>query len=202
MADHEEVETVEARIAAGISDIQAEFYGIAVRNAAAYYVPGKIVTVVLTETFTRAEKHLIAHGAGESLREGREHFQRLAEVAVSRALSQLARLRPVPHDDPGGRPRGPASPGDAGSGSEVVVRATHRDFASKRERCTSSFGRRAWAAPSSPERPTATRAGPRRLAPPDLLAGTSSPYAEGPPDAPLQYQVEGTHPPVGLPHRL
>src|SRR5439155_22461828 len=73
------MEAVEGRIADPIGEIQAEYYGIAPRKAEAHYLPGRLVTVVLRETFTKAEQRLIAHGHGEPLREGRERFQRLSE---------------------------------------------------------------------------------------------------------------------------
>ena len=65
MVDHHEqaVETIEARIAAAMCDIQADYYGIAPRKAEAHYLPGKIVTVILRETFTKAEQRLIVHGS-------------------------------------------------------------------------------------------------------------------------------------------
>jgi uncharacterized protein YbcI len=90
MVDHHQraVETIEGRIAARISEIQADFYGTAPRKAEAHYTPGRLVTVVLTETFTKAEKRLIAHGAGEPLRDGREQFQRLSEDQFVSAIEQ------------------------------------------------------------------------------------------------------------------
>jgi uncharacterized protein YbcI len=82
------VKAVEDRIAGQISAIQADYYGIGPRKAEAHYLPGKIVTVVLRETFTRAEERLIAHGSGEPLREGREQFQRLSQEQFVSVIEQ------------------------------------------------------------------------------------------------------------------
>jgi uncharacterized protein YbcI len=57
-------------------------------KAEAHYLPGKIVTVVLRETFTKAEEHLIAHGSGEPLRESRDRFQRLSEDQFVSVIEQ------------------------------------------------------------------------------------------------------------------
>jgi uncharacterized protein YbcI len=90
MVDHRNgVEAVEGRIANRIGEIQAEYYGIAPRQAEAHYLPGRLVTVVLRETFTKAEQRLIAHGHGEPLREGRERFQRLSEEQFTSVIEQL-----------------------------------------------------------------------------------------------------------------
>jgi uncharacterized protein YbcI len=90
MVDHHQrvVEAIEGRIADCIGEVQADYYGIAPRKAEAHYLPGKLVTVVLRETFTKAEQHLIAHGAGEPLREGRERFQRLSEEQFTSVIEQ------------------------------------------------------------------------------------------------------------------
>jgi uncharacterized protein YbcI len=89
MVDHRNgVEAVEGRIANRIGEIQAEYYGIAPRKAEAHYLPGRLVTVVLRETFTKAEQRLIAHGHGEPLREGRERFQRLSEDQFVSVIEQ------------------------------------------------------------------------------------------------------------------
>jgi uncharacterized protein YbcI len=89
MVDHRRgVEAVECRIAERMGEIQADYYGIAPRKAEAHYLPGKIVTVVLRETFTKAEERLIAHGSGEPLREGRERFQRLSEDQFVSVIEQ------------------------------------------------------------------------------------------------------------------
>jgi uncharacterized protein YbcI len=90
MVDHHQqvVEAIEGRIADCIGEIQAEYYGIAPRKAEAHYLPGKLVTVVLRETFTKAEQRLIAHGHGEPLREGRERFQRLSEEQFTSVIEQ------------------------------------------------------------------------------------------------------------------
>jgi uncharacterized protein YbcI len=89
MVDHQRaVQTIEARIADAMGEIQADYYGIAPRHAEAYYLPGELVTVVLRETFTKAEERLIAHGAGEPLREGRERFQRLSEDQFVSVIEQ------------------------------------------------------------------------------------------------------------------
>ncbi len=90
MADHHQqsVETIEARIANEMCEIQAHYYGIAPRKAEAHYLPGKLVTVVLRETFTKAEQRLIEYGSGEPLREGRERFQRLSEEQFVSVIEQ------------------------------------------------------------------------------------------------------------------
>jgi uncharacterized protein YbcI len=90
MVDHQQqtVEAIEGRIANCMSDIQADYYGIAPRIAEAHYLPGRLVTVVLRETFTKAEQRLIAHGQGEPLREGRERFQRLSEEQFTSVIEQ------------------------------------------------------------------------------------------------------------------
>ena len=95
MGDQRTVEAIEAQVAKAISAIQADSYGTAPRHAEAHYVPGKIVTVVLAETFTKAEKRLIAHGAGEPLRDGREQFQRLSEEQFVSAVEQQTGERVV-----------------------------------------------------------------------------------------------------------
>ena len=82
------VEEIESRIAGAMGDIQAEYYGIAPRKAEAHYLPGKLVTVVLRETFTKAEQRLIEFGSGEPLREGRERFQRLSEDQFVSVIEQ------------------------------------------------------------------------------------------------------------------
>jgi uncharacterized protein YbcI len=91
IVDHHQraVEPIEARIAGAMGEIQAEYYGIAPRKAEAHYLPGELVTVVLRETFTKAEERLIAHGHGEPLREGRERFQRLSEEQFTSVIEQL-----------------------------------------------------------------------------------------------------------------
>jgi uncharacterized protein YbcI len=90
MVDHHQrvVEAIEGRIANCMGDIQADYYGVAPRKAEAHYLPGKLVTVVLRETFTKAEERLIAHGSGEPLREGRERFQRLSEDQFVSVIEQ------------------------------------------------------------------------------------------------------------------
>jgi uncharacterized protein YbcI len=82
------VKTTEARIADAMSEIQADYYGTTPRMAGAHYLPGRVVTVVLRETFTKAEQRLIAHGHGEPLREGRERFQRLSEDQFVSVIEQ------------------------------------------------------------------------------------------------------------------
>ena len=90
MVDHHQqaVETIEARIASAMCEIQADYYGIAPRRAEAHYLPGTLVTVVLRETFTKAEQRLIEFGSGEPLREGRERFQRLSEDQFVSVIEQ------------------------------------------------------------------------------------------------------------------
>ena len=90
MVDHHQrvVEAIEGRIANRMGEIQADYYGTAPRKAEAHYLPGRLVTVVLRETFTKAEQRLIAHGHGEPLREGRERFQRLSEDQFTSVIEQ------------------------------------------------------------------------------------------------------------------
>jgi uncharacterized protein YbcI len=90
MVDHHQhaVESIEARIAGAMCEIQADYYGIAPRKAEAHYLPGNLVTVVLRETFTKAEQRLIENGSGEPLREGRERFQRLSEDQFVSVIEQ------------------------------------------------------------------------------------------------------------------
>jgi uncharacterized protein YbcI len=90
MVDHHQqaVEEIESRIASAMGDIQADYYGVAPRRAEAHYLPGKLVTVVLRETFTKAEQRLIEFGSGEPLREGRERFQRLSEDQFVSVIEQ------------------------------------------------------------------------------------------------------------------
>jgi uncharacterized protein YbcI len=90
MVDHHQraMGPIEARIARAMGEIQAGYFGVAPRKAAAYYLPGELVTVVLRETFTKAEERLIAFGEGEPLREGRERFQRLSEDQFVSVIEQ------------------------------------------------------------------------------------------------------------------
>jgi uncharacterized protein YbcI len=90
MVDHHQhaVESIEARIARAMCEIQADYYGVAPRRAEAHYLPGTLVTVVLRETFTKAEQRLIENGSGEPLREGRERFQRLSEDQFVSVIEQ------------------------------------------------------------------------------------------------------------------
>jgi uncharacterized protein YbcI len=90
MVNHHQqaVEEIESRIAGAMGDIQADYYGVAPRKAEAHYLPGKLVTVVLRETFTKAEQRLIEFGSGEPLREGRERFQRLSEDQFVSVIEQ------------------------------------------------------------------------------------------------------------------
>jgi uncharacterized protein YbcI len=90
MVDHhpQAVKTIEGRIASVMREIQADYYGIAPRKAEAHYLPGKLVTVVLRETFTKAEQRLIEDGSGEPLRVGRERFQRLSEEQFVSVIEQ------------------------------------------------------------------------------------------------------------------
>jgi uncharacterized protein YbcI len=84
----QDLETIEARIATVMCEIQADYYGIAPRKAEAHYLPGTLVAVVLRETFTKAEQRLIENGSGEPLREGRERFQRLSEEQFVSVIEQ------------------------------------------------------------------------------------------------------------------
>jgi uncharacterized protein YbcI len=90
MVDHhsQAVQTIESRIAEAMCEIQADYYGIAPRKAEAHYLPGRLVTVILRETFTKAENRLIENGSGEPLREGRERFQRLSEEQFVSVIEQ------------------------------------------------------------------------------------------------------------------
>jgi uncharacterized protein YbcI len=69
---------LEVRIADEIARLQAEYYGVAPKVARAYNIPGKVVLVVLRETFTPAEKMLIGHGDAEAIQHSRRRFQQIS----------------------------------------------------------------------------------------------------------------------------
>jgi uncharacterized protein YbcI len=69
---------LETKIADQISLLQADYYGVAPKDARAYVIPGEIVVVVLRETFTPAEKVLIHHGDAEAIQHSRRRFQQLS----------------------------------------------------------------------------------------------------------------------------
>lgn len=73
-----EASQLETRIADQIGLLQADYYGVAPKKARAYMIPGELVVVVLRETFTPAEKLLIAHGDAEAIQHSRRRFQQLS----------------------------------------------------------------------------------------------------------------------------
>jgi uncharacterized protein YbcI len=79
---------LETRIADQIALLQADFYGIAPKEARAYVIPGEIVVVVLRETFTPAEKMLIGHGDAEAIQYSRRRFQQLSREDFSAVVEQ------------------------------------------------------------------------------------------------------------------
>ena len=70
----QDLETIEARIATVMCEIQADYYGTAPRKAEAHYLPGTLVAVVLRETFTKAEQRLIENGSGNRSAKGESDF--------------------------------------------------------------------------------------------------------------------------------
>lgn len=65
-----------AAIATGIVRLQNEYYGKGPTKAKAY-ITEDLVAVVLEETFTKAERTLIAHGERESIQQIRRNFQQI-----------------------------------------------------------------------------------------------------------------------------
>ena len=110
----------------------SEYYGRGPTRARTYST-GDVIVVVLEETFTPAEKTLIARGEAESIQDIRRRFQRamadeftavveratgrqvrsfLSETDLENDISvELFILAPVPGDgdgsEPGGEPAGP-----------------------------------------------------------------------------------------------
>jgi|SRR5215217_2447791 len=67
--------TVRLKIANEIVRLHTEYYGRGPTKARAY-TDGDLIAVVLEETFTPAEKHLIARGESEGIQDIRRRFQR------------------------------------------------------------------------------------------------------------------------------
>ena len=65
-----------ATISSAIGQLQSEYYGRGPIKAQTY-VSGDVVTVVLEETFTPAEKTLIARGEAQGVRDIRRRFQQV-----------------------------------------------------------------------------------------------------------------------------
>ena len=79
---------LETRIADQIALLQADYYGVAPKEARAYVIPGEIVVVVLRETFTPAEKMLIRHGDAEAIQHSRRRFQQLSREDFGAVVEQ------------------------------------------------------------------------------------------------------------------
>jgi uncharacterized protein YbcI len=79
---------LETRIADQIALLQADYYGVAPKQARAYVIPGEIVVVVLRETFTPAEKMLIDHGDAEAIQHSRRRFQQLSREDFGAVVEQ------------------------------------------------------------------------------------------------------------------
>lgn len=85
---------VRAEIADGVGRLQSEYYGKGPTRAKAYYTED-LVVVVLSETFTRAEKTLVGHGETEAIQHIRRRFQQemadefksIVERATGRVVS-------------------------------------------------------------------------------------------------------------------
>ncbi len=88
MTDSSGASELETRIADRIALLQAEYYGVAPKQARAYVIPGEIVMVVLRETFTPAEKMLISHGDAEAIQHSRRRFQQLSGEDFSAVVEQ------------------------------------------------------------------------------------------------------------------
>jgi uncharacterized protein YbcI len=74
---------IKAQISSEIIRLQAEYYGRGPTRARTYMVED-IVVVVLEETFTRAEKTLVARGEREAIQDIRRRFQQhMADSFVS-----------------------------------------------------------------------------------------------------------------------
>jgi uncharacterized protein YbcI len=69
---------LETHIADEIAKLQADYYGVPPKKARAYFIPGEVVVVVLRETFTPAEKVLIAHGDADAIQHSRRRFQQIS----------------------------------------------------------------------------------------------------------------------------
>jgi uncharacterized protein YbcI len=83
-----EASQLETRIADQIGLLQANYYGIAPKEARAYVIPGELVVVVLRETFTPAEKVLIGHGDAEAIQHSRRRFQQLSREDFISVIEQ------------------------------------------------------------------------------------------------------------------
>jgi uncharacterized protein YbcI len=84
---------VRARIANEMVRLHSEYYGRGPTKAKVY-VDGDFVAVVLEETFTPAEKTLIARGESEGIQDIRRRFQR-AMADQFRAMVEQATGREV-----------------------------------------------------------------------------------------------------------
>jgi uncharacterized protein YbcI len=71
---HKKRGEVRAKIADDVGRLQSEYYGKGPTHARAYYTDD-LVVVVLSETFTRAEKTLVGHGETEAIQHIRRRFQ-------------------------------------------------------------------------------------------------------------------------------
>jgi uncharacterized protein YbcI len=88
-----EASQLETRIADQIGLLQANYYGVAPKEARAYVIPGELVVVVLRETFTPAEKVLIGHGDAEAIQHSRRRFQQLSRDDFISVIEQATGAR-------------------------------------------------------------------------------------------------------------
>ena len=88
MSEPTRASQLETRIADQIALLQADYYGVAPKQARAYVIPGEIVVVVLRETFTPAEKMLIGHGDAEAIQHSRRRFQQLSREDFGAVVEQ------------------------------------------------------------------------------------------------------------------
>jgi uncharacterized protein YbcI len=88
MSEPTRASQLETRIADQIALLQADYYGVAPKEARAYVIPGEIVVVVLRETFTPAEKMLIVHGDAEAIQHSRRRFQQLSREDFGAVVEQ------------------------------------------------------------------------------------------------------------------
>ena len=79
-------------IANEIVRLQAEYYGRG-PGRAKVYADGDFVAVVLEETFTPAEKTLIARGEADGIQDIRRRFQRVMEQQFSSIVEQATGRR-------------------------------------------------------------------------------------------------------------
>ena len=81
------VAEMRAEISAGIVRLQTEYYGRGPTRARTYIVED-VVVVVLEETFTRAEKTLIARGEKDSIQDIRRRFQQHMRESFTSVVEQ------------------------------------------------------------------------------------------------------------------